>query len=63
MHVLIMSMHVYACSDTDLGKVLFHKVMLGDKGNGDLSSKIYHKHMHLCPFLVLVKRKSSLDQI
>ena len=37
--------NVYACSDTDLGKVLFHKVMLGDKGNGDLSSKIYHKHI------------------
>ena len=32
---------VYACSDTDLGKVLFHYVMFCDKANTYLSSKIY----------------------
>ena len=32
---------VYACSDTDRGEVLFHYVMLCDKGDKDLSSKIY----------------------
>ena len=32
---------VYAYSDTDLGEVLFHYVMLYDKKNRDLSSKIY----------------------
>ena len=41
--------NVYAYSDTDLGEVLFHKVMLGDKGNRDLSSKIYHKHICALP--------------
>ena len=41
--------NVYAYSDTDLGEVLFHKVMLGDKGNRDLSSKISHKHICALP--------------
>ena len=30
-----------ACSDIDLGEVLFHYVMFCDKENRDLSSKIY----------------------
>ena len=32
---------VYACSDIDLGEVLFHYVMFCDKENRFLSSKIY----------------------
>ena len=32
---------VYACSDTDLGKVLFHYVMFCNKENRDLLRKIY----------------------
>ena len=32
---------VYACSDTDLGEVLFHHLIFDDKVNRDLSSKIY----------------------
>ena len=41
--------NVYACSDTHLGIVLLHNVVLGDKGNRDLSSKIYHKHICALP--------------
>ena len=33
---------VYACSDTNLGKFLFHYIMFCNKENRDLSSKIYH---------------------
>ena len=32
---------VYVCSDTDLGKVLFHYVMFCNKENRDLLRKIY----------------------
>ena len=32
---------IYACSDIDLGEVLFHNVMFCDKENRFLSSKIY----------------------
>ena len=33
---------VYAYSNTDLGKVLFHNEMLCNRENRDLLSKIYH---------------------
>ena len=33
---------VYACSDIDLGEVLFHYVMFCDKEDSDLSSMISH---------------------
>ena len=32
---------VFACSDTELGKILFHYVLFCDKENRDLLSKIY----------------------
>ena len=64
-----------ACSDTDLGEVLFHYVMFCDKENRDLSSKIYPRFLkwHLLrfagplnmfvPFLMPVDEKNSFDQI
>ena len=41
---------VYACSDTDLGKVLFHYVMLCDK---DLSSKSYRVFLRIAGLLYI----------
>ena len=32
---------IYACSDMDLGEVLFHYVVFCDEENRDLPSKIY----------------------
>ena len=32
---------VFACSDTELGKILFHFILFCDKENRDLLSKIY----------------------
>ena len=32
---------VYACSYIDLGEILFHYVMFGDKESTHLSNKIY----------------------
>ena len=45
----------YACSDIDLGKVLFHYVMFCDK---DLSSKSYRVSLYIfLPFRVPVYEK------
>ena len=37
----VADLKVYACSDTDLGKVLFHYIMFCNKENRDLLRKIY----------------------
>ena len=39
--MLATDLKVYACSDIDLGEILFHDVMFWDKESTDRSSKIY----------------------
>ena len=51
---------VYACSDIDLGELLFHDVMLCDKENRSLSSKIYRVSFDgILLNCLLVKKRNS----